>query len=510
VLAILGIAGCGRFRGGETEPAIYRVTRRTGLFRFSSYKAYGAGSDFMARFFWDEDYFSQPATIYNHSLATMTLAFAMSAFASDVAGIDYQAQNAIYLLGQIGFNDIEVNHYFTVTPHEDSMGVIAAHKDIEANGRMYTLVAVSTRGSGYGIEWAGNFTVGANGYHEGFRRAADETLRFVEDYVNRHRDSFAGDIKFWITGYSRGGAVANMFAAWVSEAEGIAGLRVNRDNIFAYTFSTPRAVPISQIQGQRRHTNIHNVVSPADIVTWVAPYAWGFGRYGVDHYIPECRQISGSYAFDTMLRFLYELDTDRSRETIVYTADGERRHITETFQAVALDNINIFPPGVGMSYTDSLISPFLQELTDGFAAGVAGQDNFATELEDIVRVFIADAMQGQGLAYRMDAATEIFLSKLSLQNAIEIVAAFVTDGMEGVAALAAKYLHESIVEAGIDIDGGALIAEALVSSFTYIGIDGVLTLIHNLDVLAAAHHPEFMLAWLMSRDVNYLYGNGRF
>jgi len=486
------------------EPAPPRITALTGNFYFSSYKLDGTGADFPARFFWDEAYFSNPASKYNPSLATMTLAFAMSAFASNEYGIGEinQARNAIDLLTQIGFKDIDANHYFATAPHEDSIGVIAAHKTIEANGETYTLIAVSTRGSGYGMEWAGNFTVGTLGYHEGFNRAANETYRFVSDYVHRHRDIFHDNIKLWITGYSRGGAVANMFAAWVTQAGAIGDISIEKENIFAYTFGTPRAVPASHIENRPVHTNIHNVLSPADIVTWVAPQIWGFGRYGVDHFIPERGLLGDPAAFDNMVRVLYDLDAGRARSAVI-VEDGQLRHITQDFIDVRFSGVNIFPLEIVMTASNALVSPFLLELTNNLAEGVMGQDNYAEILEELLRGLVSVGLGEEGFDGRIDLIIELFMSRLGLQNALEIAMAFAADGVIGLTALAAQYLYESMIEAGVDVDGGFILGDALINAFVYIGLDGALTLLHNMEPLAAAHHPEFMLAWLMSQDSNF-------
>lgn len=552
VLAFAGLAGCGR-SGDNSDAASYtntgiegntganpgaysygsggaslgsntspeptptpRITRIEGDFSFPSYRGDGSGRDFTAAFVWDEEYFAGLASRYNPSLATMSLAFAMAAFAStdEIAGPTRgQAWNAMDMLSQIGFDGIETNYYFTTVPHEDSMGVVAANKEIVADGRYYTLLAIATRGSGYGMEWAGNFTVGALGYHEGFRLAAEETLRFVEDYVARHGQYFHENIKIWITGYSRGAAVANLFAAWVSNDEEIAGLALYRENIYAYTFGTPRAVPEAFIQGQSLHTNIHNVLSPADIVTWVTPHRWGYGRYGVDRFMPERGQIGDPAAFDEMLEFLYALGTERAHRSVVrageqvagvVSASGRLIHVTETFEYVRFDRVTLLPPGINLAYSPGLMTPFLLEITNGLAAGAVDQENYVIMLEGLLRALIAGALgEERFVGDRMDLAIDIFMSKFGLHNALEIGLAFAADGVRGLALLAARYLHESILEAGIDLDGGFTLAGALLNSFEYIGLNGALTLVNNLDALAAAHYPEFMLAWMKSQDINF-------
>ena len=486
------------------EPPPPRITTLAGYFYFSSLNPDGTGADFPVAFFWDEGHFSYPASEYNPSLANLTLALALSSFASNYYGITEadQARNAIDLLEQIGFDHIEVNHYFTIAPQEDSMGVIAAHKAIEAGGEMYTLIALSTRGSGYGMEWVGNFNLGTEGYHAGFYIAAREAYRFVTDYVYRHSMYFHDNVKLWVTGYSRGGAVANIVAAWLTQAGAIGGISLEKENIFAYTFSTPRGVPRLILDEQSVYTNIHNVLSPADIVAWVAPQLWGFGRYGVDHFIPERGMLGNPAAFDNMVALLYDLDIGRSRAGIVYD-HGELRHVTQAFEAVRLDGVTLFPPGVNFVSYYALMSPFLLQATNNLAAGVTGQGNYAEMLEGLMQGLTTVSLGDDELSDRMDLVFEIFMSRLGIHNALEIAMAFMADGIRGLSALAAHYLYESMIEAGIEIEGGFAFGAAFMDAFAYIGLEGTMAIINNLDVLATTHHPEFLLAWLMSQDSNF-------
>jgi len=481
-------------------PTPPRITRIEGDFHFAA--AYGPTGGYTAPFIWDEAHFQNSASYYNAGLATLTLSFAMSSFASPGEDVTGQARNAIDFLSQIEFENIETNHYYITEPHKDSIGVIAAHKYIQANGQSYTLIAVSTRSGGYGLEWASNFTIGAAGYHDGFRLAAQETYGFLADYLSRHAGSFEENVKLWITGYSRGAAVANILAAWLTNNSGIAGLTIPASHIFAYTFATPQAVPTGNLQSPLLHTNIHNIISPADIVTWVAPQAWGFGRYGINHFLPERGQLADPTPFDEMLANLRRIGSAHALNATWY-AGGRYAHITETFQYVRFDRVTVFPPGVELSHTNSLIIPFLRDLTTSVAALAIEQDEYSEILEDLVRTLVADVMGDDDFTQRLNTATDIFVGKLSIRNAPEIVVAFVTNGMDGLLELAARYLYESAIEAGIELDGGLSLTQALVNAFWHIGLDGVLTLTHNLEAVIAAHYPEFMLAWLKSQDTNF-------
>ena len=75
------------------------------------------------------------------------------------------------------------------------------------------LVPISVRGAGYESEWAGNLTMGTEGEHKGFQAAAEQVFQQVQQYIQDYNLTQAienGKVKFWITGYSRSAATANL------------------------------------------------------------------------------------------------------------------------------------------------------------------------------------------------------------------------------------------------------------------------------------------------------------
>ena len=60
------------------------------------------------------------------------------------------------------------------------------------------------------------------------------------------------------------------------------------NDIFAYCFEPPMGVYVS-IENARKslYGGIHNIINYNDIVPLVAPFEWGFTRYGTDHYYPD-------------------------------------------------------------------------------------------------------------------------------------------------------------------------------------------------------------------------------
>ena len=135
-------------------------------------------------------------------------------------------------------------------------------------------VVIAIRGTGEG-EWQLNLDLMPSGdydlpYAENFYLAAEDILTTHQAYL----DALVSPT-FLVTGHSRGAAVANLLGVRLAD-------RFGAENVFVYTFATPRTV-----RGERAaYDNIFNVINPADIVTYLPFPQWGFERYGVDIELP--------------------------------------------------------------------------------------------------------------------------------------------------------------------------------------------------------------------------------
>ena len=167
--------------------------------------------DYGSVMYYDDSLFDNPSSEYNPSLATASISFAMASFGSSEGDDDYteKSRNAEDLLGRIGFTGIAPNDFYREKPGTDSLGCIFAHKEI--GGRL--MIACGIRGANYGAEWASNVTIGAGtarDYHQGFYEGSEIFLKSLKDYIAA--EGITGDIRLWIVGYSRAGAVCNISA----------------------------------------------------------------------------------------------------------------------------------------------------------------------------------------------------------------------------------------------------------------------------------------------------------
>ena len=172
-------------------------------FNFASYKTADAVP---YDIYFDEEYFSNPASEYNPSLASASACLALSGF-STATSSDYKKadSNAKALFTTLGFNNYLANEYGTKAPTDSSFGVFIASKVIND----YTLLGITVRGAGYMSEWASNFNIGNNNeFAQGFFDASEIYLNFLREYIEKY--DITGNIKIWTAGYSRGGAAVNL------------------------------------------------------------------------------------------------------------------------------------------------------------------------------------------------------------------------------------------------------------------------------------------------------------
>lgn len=212
--------------------------------------------------------FPEDAHQYDHSLCKLSFLFALSSF-----GMDGEAQDASSkaFLNAFGFQNIKTMEYTYNSP--DTIGSIMGHQ-VLPDGR--EILAVALRSNNYGLEWVSNFDASVySGHHRGFYLSAKKIVARIETYIQENE---LNSPVVWLTGYSRGAAVANLTAALLDEKEIIAD-----EHIFAYTFATPRCV---QLDISHDHFNIFNLLQEGDPVTHVPLKEWGYGYYGVSLYLP--------------------------------------------------------------------------------------------------------------------------------------------------------------------------------------------------------------------------------
>ena len=276
--------------------------------------------DASTQFYYTDDYFKQSSYItqrqglsYNSSLATMSLNLELSAWGSPTqANYLFKSNNVKDLLNKLDFKEFEANDDFKFKPTKDSIGAVLANKKLKVDQEDYTLLALAIRGGGYESEWASNVTLGTSGQHQGFDKASQDVLTFLDSYVIKHK--IQGKIKLWLTGYSRAAATANLVAGSLNNGRKMPQVTLSPADMYAFCFEPPAGTLDTFDAKKDKHHNVVNIVNLNDIVTKVAPNAenFEFVRYGEDTTLPTKEDVGDTQynlLRDRMLRELEQIES---------------------------------------------------------------------------------------------------------------------------------------------------------------------------------------------------------
>ena len=254
--------------------------------------------------YYSDSYFRDSSTIYNPHLASISMAMAE---ASAPYGDPNPGETSWYLdqnthIDNFFYSINFTGHYYNEDYYKktrfDSIGIACAYRSLELSTGNYTLIAIVPRSGNYAIEWSNNVYLG-NGsksdmMHEGWYNAANKLIDFVAWYINHLEIN--GNVKLWMSGFSRGGAVTNIAAALIDKMieedtykDKLGNINITHDDVFAYTFEAPQGANQHSSKIKKPHdilfNNIWNIVNPLDFVPKVAMSQYGFTRFGQDKYI---------------------------------------------------------------------------------------------------------------------------------------------------------------------------------------------------------------------------------
>ncbi len=194
--------------------------------------------------------------------------------------------NIVSLYNDLNFENVDSNY---PDPEYNSIGYTIGKRTLKYGNDTTTLIAVTIRSGGYGIEWGGNFNIGNFNYHYGFNEGALTALQVLRNYISSN--NITGKKKIWICGYSRGAAVANLLAAKLDDGS-INGI-TNKD-VYAYCFECPRNT-FAYNAHNAKYNNIFSIVNPIDLVTQVAPAYFGYTTYGKVLTLPASVNTGSKY-----------------------------------------------------------------------------------------------------------------------------------------------------------------------------------------------------------------------
>ncbi len=220
-------------------------------------------------------------------------------------------------------NDNNVNNDYCDYEDDHVAHFYIGKKDVQFADESKTIVAVFIRGTTGVTEWISNFDIGSsidsrfsdqrNDYdnHLGFDVAAYRVKRVVLNYMNDYNLNDPNHTTLWLTGHSRGAAIANIVAAEMIDAQ---------FKTFAYTFATPNNTVKSK-EYVESYKGIYNIVNEDDFVP-VVPLEdnWGFLKYGK--------------TYKVKMTLLNKLEWDMNMG-VSYSAPDSLNELLEAFKCLA-------------------------------------------------------------------------------------------------------------------------------------------------------------------------------
>lgn len=371
--------------------------------------------------FYNDRYFDSNNEEVSMDIALASHAMALATFNGDP---DYTKRSYFLrdLWNKENFKDIRMNGSFYERPGTDTIGFGLANKKISLYGGSYTLIAIAVRGGFYEGEWTSNLTIGEENNAKGFDDASSMVIEGLQKYIADYR--LSGHLKFWISGFSRAAITSNMTAGKILNMykDGIYlsdGVNYTEDDVYAYCFEPPMGVDATlEEAASSLYKGIHNFLNYNDVVPLVAPYQWGFVRYGKDHYYPD--RLTDIY-----------FDSSEREKLITYY------HFTygaDSFTKYTVDEWKFFNVGENVAKENNLaidsihpsLGRFLHALVESLAInGIGNRSNYSPVIESGIRKLLEAVMgysneiEGINLGSLVNIIFEYAFIRTLLNNLLE-------------------------------------------------------------------------------------------
>ena len=223
---------------------------------------------------YDDGYFKSDDEVFNKDLAILSLV-------SSCATVSKENIKKFY--EDISFVSAHFSSSYNEETTVDSVAYAFANRG--------EIVSIAIRGFDYKNEWVNNFKIGLEGNHLGFEESAQKVYEGLKEYLSTLNLT---NTKIWLTGYSRGGAIANLLSSMILEDHDI-----SLDAFYGYTFEAPKGVLKENV---KEYKNLFNIVNSADLISYLAPEEFGFARHGIDIDIYDANISSLLSSFDEELQ----------------------------------------------------------------------------------------------------------------------------------------------------------------------------------------------------------------
>lgn len=272
--------------GAGSSPTVYSTVLNTEYdgTKYTSSVSYRLSSSW---FFADNNEYNQDLAITSSLLSS--IAYDKNYLSNTVSNPNNSTDAVENWFLYHGFSDVECydldyDQYTNPTGETDQhvSEMFVAYKTISDGATTKKLIAIAIRGTNGTLdEWQSNFDLGGASTpqsewtnpnnHMGFDITANRLDDKLDEYMETY-DLTKNNSVLWITGHSRGGALANLIASKRC---------VTGHTVFAYTFASP-ATTTSTTADSSSYSCIFNIINTDDLVTMLPMENWDFVRYGVD------------------------------------------------------------------------------------------------------------------------------------------------------------------------------------------------------------------------------------
>ncbi|MCR4699137.1 MAG: hypothetical protein K5762_07210 [Bacilli bacterium] len=493
----------------------------------------GLDHDYETEIYFSDSYFEASSYEYNAHLSTASVLMCSASIPSNV---EYQVPAAEWYTNQpnnlenffttIGFEDFKANDAYKAPSTITSIGLGLAKKEITTSSGNYTLIAGCPRSGEYFKEWASNFTLGdgtkTDYIHEGWYNAALTFIQFMKDYVEE--ENITGNVKVWLSGFSRGGATANITAGLLDNQlnnnEKVFGENVNftKDDLYTYTFEAPQGANVNSKNIKQPkdalYNNIFNIVNPNDVVTKVAMSNYGFTRFGVEKFVTTKFYDPDNFTNNrkTMLKLYESIDPDVAKYTgddlTVYTSSfvNSMLSVYGGTIGIAINLANFLKVDKTKKNYDSNIVCNL--FIDEFTRCMGSRSDYAKKYEPKM-ISIADMLfdTSASLGDFIPGVTSSFLTTTILLLPTAILA-YIVSGNKTVFKIpffASQFVSDDQTNERLESFCG-LLADVTVplASAYWEKPNELIAIIMNMSSILQNHYTEVSIAHMMAQDSYYI------
>lgn len=343
-------------------------------------------------FYYADEWFLANPAVRNDGLALVSAQLATSAA---------DEEHGEAFLKALGFSNVVSRHYGSAA---NDCAFVAGSRTIEKDGRKVTLLAVAFQGGEYRNKgWQQNVTVNDEGSdgedHASYGAAARVSLADLKELTP------AGEVIYWFTGQSRAGAIANVAAAYLLDADKDAA-------VFCRTFESP-AVTQSSSAKHSRYAGIHNYIADDDPVTMVP--MWGMARYGKDI-------VYNTATLDEVRTALAKLNPDAFEYAEGYNAAPFGGSVKAYAKGLVQKLAAAVPSRADYSKQNTVSIPGVGEIEYSYQESLQALCHiiFAGDKEDVKSTFIPLLGQLESLVYAY--TEEYYVAKKSPADSGELLA----------------------------------------------------------------------------------------